>query len=838
MAMTAPPAGALSGVRILDLSWGVAGPLGVLLLAEQGADVVKVERPGGDPFREYPGSRVWNRSRRSVAIDLKQSDGRDVLLDLCAGADVIVESFSPGTMERLGLGYGELSERFPELVYCSVPAYPAGHHLAGRPGYDALVQARSGLQQEQPGWREGPVFLQLAAPSMAACFLVATGVLAALFARKETGRGQHVETSLYQGVLAFTTAMWQELERTDSFTHLMMGKSYPPGIHQVSVFECAEGEWVHAATMNGLTPTRTQEDILGVEPLDVAAAAMLTPEERARIAALTRDAFRRWKRDELVEAFHAARLGAEAVVPMADAFSHPQLVANAMAVTVTDPELGPTTQVGVPVVLSATPGGITGPRPACGEHTRELLAGHGYDELRIEDLIARGVVEAGASVTGEAHTARPVAAWAVPRAVRPHPHQPEAGTPRGGSQRGGPLAGIVVLDLGQALAGPFGPMVLADLGAEVIKVEPVTGDMMRFATKPFVGCQRGKKDIAVDLKTPEGREIIHGLVARADVVHHNMTQGVAERLGVDYPTVRSINPQAVYCNTWAYGANGPLAAFGGLDPLYQAACGIEYEAGPVHEGNPPLYLRLGVCDTANAFLSVVGVLCALLHRQSTGQGQDLWTSLLNSGALLCSEVHLTADGQPAPNLPRLDRGQTGLDPGYRLYQTQDGWIQVAAVTETAWRALCSAVGLSRLGEDGRYATASGRSRHRGELEVLLQEAFRSRTARAWSVLLDAAGVPSEPAVDTLEGSLVLHDDDNVRLGLCASYDHPRLGRITQFGDLIRFGDTPAGTHTRPPLLGEHTREIMERLGYDPATVDAYRARGIVYEPDDGYPWPN
>ena len=151
----------------------------------------------------------------------------------------------------------------------------------------------------------------------------------------------------------------------------------------------------------------------------------------------------------------------------------------------------------------------------------------------------------------------------------------------------GPLSGVVVLDLGQYLAGPFAPMLLGDLGAEVIKVEPVRGDGMRMAGMPFVGCQRGKLDIAVDVKAPEGLEVVMRLAEMADVVHHNMTKGTAARLGVDYEALRERNPQLVHCNTYAYGAEGPLSEFGGLDPVYQAACGLEYEAGPVARAMRP-----------------------------------------------------------------------------------------------------------------------------------------------------------------------------------------------------------------------------------------------------------
>src|SRR3954467_158946 len=240
------------------------------------------------------------------------------------------------------------------------------------------------------------------------------------------------------------------------------------------------------------------------------------------------------------------------------------------------------------------------------------------------------------------------------------------------------LEGVRLIDFGQYLAGPFGPMVVGDLGADVIKVEPVAGDGMRMAGGPFFGCQRGKRSIAIDLKNPRGIELAMMLVERADIVHHNMTAGVAKRLGIGYEDCKRVKPEIVYGHTWAYGLEGPLAHFGGLDPLYQASAGLEYEQGPVREGNTPNYLRFGMTDTANAMLSVVGCLAALYHQRVTGEGQDLWTSLLDGGAVLEADA-LLADGAPVER-PHLDKGQHGIDACYRLYRTSDGgYIQIAAV---------------------------------------------------------------------------------------------------------------------------------------------------------------
>ncbi len=394
------------------------------------------------------------------------------------------------------------------------------------------------------------------------------------------------------------------------------------------------------------------------------------------------------------------------------------------------------------------------------------------------------------------------------------------------------LEGVRLIDFGQYLAGPFGPMIIGDLGADVIKVEPVTGDGMRMAGKPFFGCQRGKRDLALNVKTPEGMEIARRLIERADIVHHNMTKGVATRLGIDYDACRAIKPDIVYCNTYAYGREGPLSHFGGLDPLYQAATGLEYEAGATQEGNQPLYYRFGMCDAANAMLSVIGVLTALYHQRVTGEGQEVWTSLLDGGAVFASDA-LLVDGAPVPR-PRLDMDLCGIDACYRLYETQDGWLQVAAVQDAPWIGLCAALGVPELAADTRFATRAARAEHRKQLEALLAPRFLTKTAISWSLALDDAGVPNEIPIDTQQGDLALFDADNVALGLTAEYEHPTMGLLRQFGELINFSETPGVVHGPPPLVGQDTREILEWLGYDDAQRDDLKARDIVYWPDENY----
>ena len=401
----------------------------------------------------------------------------------------------------------------------------------------------------------------------------------------------------------------------------------------------------------------------------------------------------------------------------------------------------------------------------------------------------------------------------------------------------GPLEGIRVIDFGQYLAGPFGPMLLADLGADVIKVEPTRADGMRERfVGPFSGCQRGKRDIALDLKQPDGVRIALELVASADMVHHNMTLGTADKLGVGYEHCKAIKPDILYCNNFMYGPIGPLAELGGLDPLGQAASGIEWEQGPVAEGNPPQWYRYGHGDIAAAMPSVLALLMALFHRNRTGEGQFMWSSIFHGSMLYTADSWLDAHGTPSAR-PALDKEQLGLDALYRLYETKDGWLQLAAVREEHWPALCRVLRRDDLVGDARFATRQTRAEHRAELAAVLADVFIMDHAINWRRALDADGVPSEISTDTSDGETILFDDDLKRLGLVTEYEHPVLGRVRQFGNLITFSDTPTRQERPTPMLGQNTREILDELGYDEDSMDDYRARGVVYWPDDEYPYP-
>lgn len=379
---------ALEGIRILDLSGGIAGPLGVMQLAEHGADVIKVEPPGGRPDRATDASRVYNRSRRSVTIDIKGPTGNRLFRELCSSADVLVEAFAPRTMSKFGLDYESLSGDFPRLVYCSVPAWPSGTRYEEVPGYEALVHARTGQQWENPSFRPGPVFLHSPVASFGAMLLVPTAIMSALLARDRTGRGQRVEVSLLQGVLSLTTQSWNWTDKGQ----FLLEKTLRGGVHQAFVYECANGEWIHYSVMSGVKPTRSEAEVLGIEDIPPATLWTMTAQARADYDAKKRAAYRRWDRAKLIEEMRAADLGCEAIVPPHERFEHPQLVETGSVVQVVDPEVGPTTQIGNTIFLNSTPGKVKGPQPLAGAHTDEVLRALGYGDEELETLRVKGVI--------------------------------------------------------------------------------------------------------------------------------------------------------------------------------------------------------------------------------------------------------------------------------------------------------------------------------------------------------------------------------------------------------------------------------------------------------------
>jgi crotonobetainyl-CoA:carnitine CoA-transferase CaiB-like acyl-CoA transferase len=800
--------GVLDGIQVLDLSWGISGPMTTMLMADHGAEVTKIEPPGGDPFRSQSGYRVWNRGKRSAILDLKDTRDRETLLRLVRKADILVESYAPGVTKRLGIDFDTLHALNPLLIYCSITAYGRDSAHADRPGYDALVAARTGLHWEQRGWpqgclfhmagredpfadveissdwiqgppREGPMFPASHWPSLGAFYAASTAIAAALYVRGKTGRGQWVETSLLQGALAGACGAWQRAENPDSplFNSWVFGARSPKG-H----FKCSDGRWIQnwvpnprfimtaseGDTINSSPDLTVQNDPdrFGMGPEELLVMSHYQPIMAERVQKFTAQ--------EWVEAAAIADATVQEVRSPEEALCDPLMLADGCVTEIVDPDLGPIRQVGITYRMTLSQGAIRGPAPRPGEHTEAVKA----EAAAIADT--------------------PIAAPAAGKTLK------------------APLEGIRVLDLGLAIAGPYGTQLLSDLGAEVIKINALHDIYWHRSHVAYVA-NRGKRSIALNLKDPKAMKVLLELVRTADIVHHNMRYDAAERLGIDYESLKKIKPDLIYCHTRGH-ETGPRQSMPGNDQTGACLAGVQWEDGGMSRGGKPMWALTSFGDTGNGFLSAVGVIQALYHRDRTGEGQMVDTAIVNAHLLNCSYAVAYPDGRGVDR-PRLDGMQTGFNALTRLYETADGWLCIVAATEEHWDRLCVAMGEERLELDARFADAESRKTNDDALSHLLEAAFRKSSAAEWFTLLDRTGVPCE--ICDANFSMELHDDpEMIRRRLVTTYPHPYVGKLDQIGLLFDFSETPATIQGPPLIVGQYTGEIMRELGYSAEEIAA------------------
>lgn len=392
----------------------------------------------------------------------------------------------------------------------------------------------------------------------------------------------------------------------------------------------------------------------------------------------------------------------------------------------------------------------------------------------------------------------------------------------------GALDGIRVLDLSQGAAGPICTMHLGDLGARVVKVEPPGGEWGRALGPPFVGdvaaafigMNRNKRSVVVDLKRPGGRDIVARLAAHTDVLVESFRPGVMARLGLGYETLAADHPRLVYCAISAFGQDGPWRHRPGVDGIVQGASGLmsvtgEPDGGPVKVGVP-------AADTSAGFLAAQGVLAALFARERTGRGQRVDVALLDA-LLAFQTVPLAmylASGTPP--------GRTGSGAAYaapnEAFPTRDGFIMVAAYTPERWAALCEVLGRRDLAADARFASNEARVRHRAALRAALTPIFRTRSSAEWVSALDAADIICGPIATYPE--VVAHPQVRHN-NMVVSFEHPRLGRTAVIGSPLRLSETPTAVTRPAPLPGEHSVEVLLEAGFSVREIAAAAAAGVV-----------
>lgn len=392
-----------------------------------------------------------------------------------------------------------------------------------------------------------------------------------------------------------------------------------------------------------------------------------------------------------------------------------------------------------------------------------------------------------------------------------------------------PLAGYRVIELAHLIAGPACGMYLADMGADVVKIEqPGGGDASRTAygtqldgeSAVFITVNRNKRSVALDLARPEGRAAFERLVARADVVLEAYRGGVAERLGIDWARLAPLNPRLVYCSLSAFGPDGPWRDKPGVDMLVQAMGGLMAVMG--EPDGPPVLCGAPVLDTIGALMAGQGILTALLHRERTGHGQRVDVSLLN-GTLLAHAARLAIFLATGEEPGRWGSGHPYIVP-FQAFEARDGWVYVAVWVDRLWTPFCTAIEQPGLATDPRFASRADRRGNRAELTARLASVFRERTVADWMARLEAHDVLCAPVNRYAD---LPHDPQVVATRLIVEQQHPRAGRFRTLDTPIRFDRTPGGIRTPAPALGEHTEAVLAEAGLTPAEVAALREAGVI-----------
>ena len=815
---------ACEDIRVIDLSSGRVGGIATMVLADYGADVIKVEPPSGDPARQRePSWPMWLRGKRSVALDLTQVADQMKLHDLVRTADVVVTSYGPSEAEAHNADYATLSGLNPSIVYCSATTWGLNGPYASYPTHDeALVAAKAGRfwAFQNVTKRPGPSFAAVQVGTHGASLSAAAGILAALHARKRTGVGQMIETSVLQGLLPFENTLIREqmearypekmaTERGPQNTPAAMSSlGYQPVMAK-------DGQWIQFANLMehlfqaSIVSLGLIEEVLA-NPEYSGAPNGLSEDKREEVRNIMLVRAQEKTAAEWMDIFSGNEdVAADYVETAQDALHHRDLVANGEVSEHEHPTLGKVRMAGPIGKLRETPGRAGGPAPLPGQHTQEVFAA----------------------------AARPLAAA------------------RGTGDTKPPLDGITVLEFATIIATPLGCSLLGDLGARVIKVEPIGGDPGRGLSRAagigsYIGASRNnstKESICVDLKSEHGQAIVRELIKQADFVIHNYRPGVPERLGIGYEQAKAIKDDIIWINLNGYGPDGPGYLHPGAHPipgavnggaLMQAGTGWPGDTSTLegireasrrftraNESNPDPCSAMGLQTTA---------LLALYARDTTGKGQQAFVSMVGSNAYANSDDSVSYPGKRAR--PVLDEWVMGTSPLRRLYHAQDGqWAFISAEDDASFAKFAAAIGRPELATDARFATAAARGKNADALLATLEPVFLTKTADDWERVLISVGVGCVRADSYANsGQFWLNDPQPKANGLTPIAHHVVLGDYQRWGPVVKFSHNP-GHYGGGMLAGEHTDALLTELGFNGEAIADLRARKVVWSEEAIHP---
>ena len=786
---------ALGGIRVLDLTQYIAGPYCTRLLAGFGADVVKVEKPGGgDPARrigpflnEEPGPErsglflYLNSNKKSITLDLKSKAGTEVFRELARDADIVVESFRPGVMDRLGLGYNELRKLNPGLVMTSISNfgqtgpyrdYKSNHLIAWGMAGGYYTQGDPGERPLQAG---GWITHYIAGVHAAA------GAALALYQRNETGHGQHVDVSISESMI-LTPTYPAVVSSYRGEVYNRIGKCY------LGIMPCRDGyislniyimrHWEMMCAFFGM-PELLQD------PRFETQVGVNTNVEEAReffySKVIDRD------KDELFHAGNEWRIPFGLVPTAEEILRSPQHRARGFFERIEHPVVGEVTMPGAPFKMMGTPWQHRSPAPLLGEHTEAVIGGR----------------------------------WAVPKAIRrPYEGKSSSQQARTGGMGRFPLEGVRVTDVTQSWAGTYATQFLAGMGAEVIKVETTkwldpwrgggtAGRTGRFWEESplFNSVNTNKLSVTLDLTHPRGVELFKRLVKISDVVAENYSPRVMKNFGLDYEVLKQVNPGIIMLSMPAHGKTGPWRDYPGFAALFEQMSGLPQLTG--YPDGPPRMTDWGFADTIGGASGRAALMFALLHRQMTGRGQYIDMSQVEA----CTSVIGDAIAEYSMNgriRPRRGNRHPFMAPhGYYRCRGGDFWVAIAVSSDEEWQQFRRALGEPSWTGEERFANSGSRWRNQDELDKLVESWTLRQDHYEVMYSLQQVGVAAG-AIPT--GPELLADPHLKERGLfqvvdravAGSHHYPRSAPVI-------LSESPAEKRQPAPLLGEHNQYVLHEL---------------------------
>lgn len=806
--------GPLSGVVVVDLSTTLPGAQATQFLADCGAEVIMVEPPDGSPLRELAGWPALLRGKRSVTLDLHDDADLDRLRTLLRRADVMVNTMRPTTAERIGLTQDALSTAYPRLVVATITGWGSTGPFRDYKGWEALVMAKTGVMHEKRGLapRPGPAFITFPYASWGAAHAAVQGVLAALLERETSGLGQVVETNLVTGMGSMDPYNWfyeMVLDRYPGAYEPMdaaydeQGRPQAYLIYALLVAATKDGRWLQFAQVSPklIGAWLTELDLLGElsDPKWQGFPMLPTAELRTewwdmmieRVEARTLDEWQQAMAENL-------DLSGELFRTPGDSLDHPQTAHEGRAVIVTDSELGPVRQPSTLIHAEGKPLRELRRAPRIGEHNDGL---------------------SGAERGGP-----------VPAA-------------QGSALNDPPLKGVTVLEFGSMFAGPYGATLLADLGARVIKVEPLEGDNIRnLVAFPEAGggkVLQGKESVAIDFNTPEGLELVYELAKRSDIVLQCFRGKAAERAKIDEASLRAVNPELAFVTTSGYGIDGPFAHRAAYAPSVGAASGLalidSHDTGQPPADLDDLHRRAvklhagGACPAVQsdgiAAHGVGSALMVALYAKRHGKPlTNAVTTML--GTVQQAMIPYNANYASRPAEKAADEQFYGMTALYRMYRAADGHIFLAAPLPREWPALAKA--MSRyvdLDADERFADADSRARYDDDLIAALTPVFAAKTKLEWEHELSAQDVGCVEVVEA-NSELVLQTDPYFEAGYAVEAHSPIFEEHRRLAPLCRFSRSRSEARAGC-TIGQHTDSVLREVGLNDEVIAELRDRAVI-----------